>query len=89
MWHRRQHPFKIRAAELHTVKFLHTPLTNEHQRGLSKLMAISINVSNFVFIPLSANTSLQVEMNTRVMVLPLDINYLIYLYQRCSDLFQA
>lgn len=43
-------------------------------------MAITINVSNFVFIPLSANTGLQVEINTRVMVLLLDINYLIYLY---------
>lgn len=55
-------------------------LTNEHQRGLSKLMAITVNVSNVVFIPLSANTGLQAEINTRVMVLLLDINYLIYLY---------
>lgn len=56
------------------------PLTNEHQRGLSKLIDITKDVSNFVFIPLSANTGLQVEINTRVMVLLLDINYFIYLY---------
>lgn len=55
-------------------------LKNEHQRGLwSKLMTITKNISNFVFIPLSANTGLQVEINTRVMVLLLDINYSIYL----------
>lgn len=56
------------------------PLTNERQRGLSKLMDITKNVSNFVFISLSANTGLQVEINTWVMVLLLDINYFIYLY---------
>lgn len=43
-------------------------------------MDITKDVSNFVFIPLSANTGLQVEINTRVMVLLLDINYFIYLH---------
>lgn len=49
------------------------------------LIAVTINISDFSFVLYSANTALQVTINTRApevifMVLLLDINYLIYLY---------
>ena len=88
MWHRRQHHFKNQCSPIKDskagfwIQAQQVSLANEHQRGLSKIMAVAINVSNLVFVPSSANTGLQVAINTRaweviIMVLLLDINDLI------------